>query len=108
MNAKEWVNADKERQNAYNREWRARNPGRQSVYARKSKYGLDKAQQEALFSAPCGICRGTAEVIDHNHETGEVRGGLCVDCNLGLGRFKDNAELLIEAANYLGGKGGRA
>lgn len=39
--------------------------------------------------------------VDHNHITGEVRGLLCSDCNVGLGCFKDNPTLLNDAANYL-------
>lgn len=42
--------------------------------------------------------------IDHDHATGAFRGLLCVNCNNGLGRFKDSPELLISAAKYLKGK----
>lgn len=53
----------------------------------------------------CIICGIEAPVVvDHDHETKEVRGGLCINCNLGLGHFKDNPELLRFAALYLEGK----
>jgi hypothetical protein len=39
--------------------------------------------------------------IDHCHKTGVIRGLLCHDCNTGLGKFKDNIELLFKAVNYL-------
>lgn len=40
-------------------------------------------------------------VIDHNHDNGTARDWLCDSCNTGLGRFKDNIELLEKAINYL-------
>lgn len=40
--------------------------------------------------------------IDHCHATGKVRRLLCNNCNVGLGNFKDNTELLLKAVDYLG------
>jgi hypothetical protein len=48
------------------------------------------------------VCRFS---VDHDHQTGTVRGLLCNNCNRGLGRFKDSSELLEAAARYL--KGGQ-
>jgi hypothetical protein len=35
------------------------------------------------------------------HKTGKVRGILCPSCNLALGLFKDNVDVLSEAIIYL-------
>lgn len=54
----------------------------------------------------CAICslpppKGKRLVIDHDHDSGEVRGLLCNNHNLLLGFAADNPEILRKAANYL-------
>lgn len=39
--------------------------------------------------------------IDHDHETGEVRGLLCMGCNNALGCVKDDLKVLQGLMNYL-------
>lgn len=59
---------------------------------------------EAKVSKECIICGLPAEVVDHDHSTGKIRGALCQRCNMGLGHFRDNPELLELAAMYLRGE----
>jgi hypothetical protein len=55
----------------------------------------------------CAICSKPDEVegrrmaIDHNHDTGAVRGLLCGNCNRGLGNFQDDIDMLKKATDYL-------
>lgn len=51
----------------------------------------------------CMICGEHVRhlVIDHDHETGIMRGVLCIAHNSGLGNFQDDPKLLRKAANYL-------
>ena len=65
----------------------------------------------------CAICRRTEPNgvtkaghdgekkwhIDHCHETNEVRGLLCGECNKGLGQFRDDRVTLQKAIDYLNG-----
>lgn len=75
------------------------------------KYGLTEERYEELLARQlngCAICfskfankKHQKLFVDHNHENGKVRGLLCQDCNAGLGRFKENQELLTRAKMYL-------
>lgn len=74
----------------------------------KQKYGLTESSYKSISDSQnncCKICgerfKDSRPHIDHCHKTGEVRGILCKDCNLGLGRFKDNPDLLLLACDYL-------
>lgn len=56
----------------------------------------------------CPICQKTTiptltskVVLNHDHSNGKPTGWICDSCNTGLGRFKDNIELLESAINYL-------
>ena len=64
---------------------------------------------EARQLKECIICGETQKIqlsVDHDHKTGKVRGALCTRCNLGLGHFRDDPELLRFAALYLEGRCG--
>lgn len=56
----------------------------------------------------CAICGQVPEengrqrlCVDHDHETGAVRGLLCHRCNVMLGWARDNSKILERAARYL-------
>ena len=108
----------------YLRQWRAKNPEKcKSYYDKRDKedvrekawlrrYGITRGWYDTTLEEQggcCAICQ-TTEIgrkghthfhVDHNHDTGEVRGLLCDLCNRGLGYFKDNKSLLVQAAKYL-------
>lgn len=76
----------------------------------KGKYGMTNNDYNQMFvnqNGRCAICNFDlnnlyrAASIDHDHETGKVRGLLCNNCNWALGLFKDNCEFLQNAIFYL-------
>lgn len=75
----------------------------------KSKYGLSLTEYNDLIRSQggkCAICEKSPKStqdyhVDHNHDTGQIRGLLCRGCNLGLGHFKESPENLTKAKIYL-------
>ncbi len=73
----------------------------------KRAYGLTTAAKTAMVEAQsgvCAICKGDfacKACVDHNHDTGKVRGILCNQCNRVLGMMKEDAQALRSAADYL-------
>lgn len=65
-------------------------------------YGLTIHQLKELGDA-CQICGLVGEFmhVDHDHQTGAVRGLLCSEHNTGLGKFGDSVEMLRRAIDYL-------
>lgn len=66
----------------------------------------EEAEKRALVIAQAGRCAICGEpmrrpYLDHDHDTGAIRGVLCPSCNTGLGYFRDEAERLEAAAAYL-------
>lgn len=62
-----------------------------------------------VYSTACRICNvefsiETPACMDHDHNTGEIRGFLCSSCNVGIGMFSDSIEKLEKAIEYLKSK----
>jgi predicted nucleic acid-binding Zn ribbon protein len=80
----------------------------QRISERGMRYGMTAQESFDLLFHPrmCELCRTQpAEHIDHNHETGALRGLLCGNCNAGLGLFGDSIERLAAAIEYLESRG---
>ena len=74
-------------------------------------YGLTTASYTAMFEKQqykCAICEKEVTPhtrlshVDHDHETGKIRGILCHPCNIGLGFVeKDGGKFRDKCVNYL-------
>jgi len=102
---KKWYEKNKEKRKQYDNEW-------QLVY----RYGITRDEFKQMFENQkglCAICKQPETAIDkrsgnirqlavdHCHITKKVRGLLCTHCNHGLGKFKDNINILQTAIDYL-------
>lgn len=68
-------------------------------------YGLDEAGLRDMIEAQYGVCavcqERPAAHVDHDHRTGQIRGVLCFSCNVAIGHFRDDPELMRKAIQYL-------
>lgn len=107
------------------REYLARNPEQAEANRRRSRdyqkrnnhaitlrqnYGLTPRDYTLMWLAQrsgCGVCGGTQVggrsrlSVDHNHETGAIRGLLCNNCNAALGLLKEDQRRIAALSAYL-------
>lgn len=95
-----------------NKNWKKSNPEQNKRLRRrydlKRLYKLTEAEYKALLNSTPN-CPGCGKEfsddmrpdIDHDHNTGRVRGLLCHLCNLTLGSAGDNPAILKALAEYL-------
>ena len=90
---------NKEKNNITIREWNL-----------KKNYGISSDDYSKMLNeqqhscACCGTHISTLKrrlAVDHDHNTGSVRGLLCTNCNIGIGMFKDSINKLQQAIDYL-------
>ena len=109
---KKWARDNPERVAARQAEYRAN--GRKAAidrrYQLKRKYGITPEEYDRLLAEQdgrCAICRRRPRDdislhVDHDHETGRIRGLLCFRCNNALGDFEDDHDRLYAALRHLG------
>ena len=103
----------------HQRRYRAERPDYHHARNLRQRYGICADEYQTILANQnnaCPICEveipdtiGYKEkrvsVVDHNHETGEVRGILCLKCNLVLGHARENTDILYKAIVYLSERG---
>jgi hypothetical protein len=114
---KEWNHKNRDVIAAKQRARVAADPEKYRTYFRnhriKKVYGISAEQYAQILSEQDGVCaicgrlpNGTNHVeenlvIDHDHDTGQIRGLLCNNCNSGMGIIGDAVEHLEAALTYL-------
>ena len=77
----------------------------------KYRYNLTYDEYKDIYNnqkGKCAIC-GTEKIlgtkkgllVDHDHNTNKIRGLLCTDCNSGIGKLKENIQILQNSITYL-------
>lgn len=116
---KQWYNENKDKHKITCAKWYVKNKKsatrKGTEWHYMSRYGithqqfLDLAFEQGNKCSICGIDLTFAEkcntraVLDHDHNSGEIRGVLCNSCNTALGLFKDSEHVLQNAIVYLKG-----
>ena len=109
--AQKWRDDNPERYRENQRRMRATREGkeRQRAGHLKRKYGITIEHYDELLARQgggCAICGREPRPdislhLDHDHESGQLRGILCFRCNNALGDFDDDLTLLRAAIRYL-------
>lgn len=116
----EYKARNKEKHKIWNRIWYLRNKEYVKKYLKKYhskpevkqhyreymlKWHLARREKKVGSSRPsaCPVCKkeGIRICVDHDHKTGEIRGWLCDNCNVALGRVDDSMVILKELIKYL-------
>jgi hypothetical protein len=79
------------------------------IYSLHSKYKITEDIFQNILSSQenkCQICKNPFSDInkiqvDHDHDTGKVRGLLCIKCNTGIGKLNEDIKILESAIEYL-------
>lgn len=77
--------------------------------SRIRQYGIEPEDYDRMLeeqNGGCYVCgkkptEKRALHIDHDHNTGKVRGLLCSNHNRGLGLFNDDIRLIVKVLDYL-------
>jgi len=89
-------------------------------YALKTAYRITPEEYDTMYKRQegrCAICgdrksswqpgmgvkgRQLFLVVDHDHQTGRIRGLLCTRCNIGIGQFREDPAIMNAAIQYVG------
>lgn len=87
------------------RKYRSENKERHRNLEAARSYNITTEEANDLYKQThCQICDNKLDktgYIDHCHKSGKIRGVLCVQCNFGLGYFKDDINIMNKAILYL-------
>ena len=108
--ARAYYENNKEKLNVKHKAYREKNKDKKRESELKRNFGIGLHEYDLMFTEQKGKCAccGSHQneltknlAVDHDHDTGLIRGLLCNHCNLAIGILGDNTEGLMRALNYL-------
>jgi hypothetical protein len=120
---RDWRANNPEKMKSYIKKYRSLNQESVSERNKKAKrraklkeWGITEEGLKIVFDKQGGVCAickekkvrfwGSTEThLDHCHKTNKFRGFLCYRCNMALGKFADDPERLMRAADYVKNQG---
>lgn len=93
----------------FTKRWFKQNPEYNRMWKLQTRFGMTLEEYDELFDGQGGVCAicggsnpdGRRLAVDHDHETGEIRGLLCYRCNRYIVGIIE-CELGQNALRYLG------
>lgn len=89
-----------------------RNKEKKRIYRLEKKFNITETELQNILDSQRGCCEICGDsllypdsvrsyAVDHNHETGEVRGLLCGNCNTALGLIKEDKRIAYSLIKYI-------
>ena len=110
----EFDHSTPEGRSAYGRAFRKAHPDHVRGRELRKGFGIELADYQRMFVEQKGVCAICAEpetktrggkakwlAVDHDCDSGLIRGLLCQSCNLGIGHLHHSTERLRAAIDYL-------
>jgi hypothetical protein len=110
---REYYQANKHKPLGENRgvNWNRKNPDKYQVNSIARVYNVDRESAQELYTRSKQTCDSCGEAwtesykwarfcIDHDHNTGKVRGILCNGCNAALGYLNENSDKIQKLLDY--------
>jgi len=107
---------DPEKHRAYHKAYREKNKDKRKNGMLLWRFNITLEEYQVLFEAQAGVCKICGEeetarknhseekrmlCVDHDHNTGKVRGLLCNRCNRALGHYEATKPRMKEFEKYL-------
>jgi hypothetical protein len=93
----------------YRKAYTTRNVEKTREHHLKTKFGMCLANYNMLLLRQGGVCAicsqkcisGRGLAVDHDHDSGVIRGLLCTRCNTALGLMQEDTDNLMNSVKYL-------